>query len=337
MCVCVTFAYQMTSTSIIIPCLYNSYSFMRENINDSMIYYDTFSFRPIHIPVKYEAQPITTAVEEQREEEPVPVFVPMVSDYTTKKSDSSSSDESSCSSDAESETSTSSSSSSCKPTSTNIDFHPDMMKSYIVSHLNPATSTDSLIWIAYIIIYGIEKLETIENHYTTSNTFKFELIEMMRKSKTILKANKLKLTGIEETLVHKPFINLETLHAIIVCKGLSLCIVQDRKYYEIQGGTGANGDDSFIIEKIKGKYVLYMAPKEIKIAYLNYIRTNYWLMESISAPIRPISAYKLQDLIDISVKLNLPVATITPGKFGSMGTEKRKTKPELYEAICKCV
>lgn len=314
---------------------------MRENISDSMIYYDIFSFKPIHIPVKSEAQPITTVVEEQqRQEEPVHLFVPMVSDYTTKKSDSScsslSSDESS-SSDAESETSMSSSSSSSKHTTTNIDFHPDMMKSYIVYHSNPATSTDSLIWIAYIIIYGVEKLETIENHYTTSNTFKFELIEMMRKSKTILKANKLKLTGIEETLVHKPFINLETLHAIIVCKGLSLCIVQDRKYYEIQGGAGVNGDDSFIIEKIKGKYVLYMAPKEIKIAYLKYIRANYWLMESISSPIRPISAYKLQDLIDISVKLNLPVATITPGKFGSMGTEKRKTKPELYEAICKCV
>jgi hypothetical protein len=33
----------------------------------------------------------------------------------------------------------------------------------------------------------------------------------------------------------------------------------------------------------------------------------------------------------------LPVVNIIPGKFGSMGTEKRKTKPELYEAICKCV
>jgi hypothetical protein len=69
--------------------------------------------------------------------------------------------------------------------------------------------------------------------------------------------------------------------------------------------------------------------------YLTYIRANYWLMESISAPIRPISAYKLQDLVDISSKLHLPVVNIVPGKFGSIGTEKRKTKSELYEAICK--
>ena len=323
-------AYQMTSTSIIIPCLYNSYSFIPENINETMLYYDTFSFRPIHIPVK----PVTSYVPSSVVEEPsVPVFVPMVSNTTTKNSVSSSS-----SSDDSSDTESSSSSSSSSPSpNPHTYFHPDMMKTFVVSSSTPSTSADSLIWIAYIIIYGLEKFETIENHYITSNTFKFELIEMMRNSKPILKANKIKLTGIEETLVHKPFINLETLQAIIVCKGLSLCIVQDRKYYEIQGGAGANGDDSFIIEKIKGKYVLYIPPQEMKSQYIKYIRTNYWMMESISAPIRPISAYKLQDLVDISVKLNLPIATITPGKFGSMGTEKRKTKSELYEAICKCV
>jgi sugar phosphate isomerase/epimerase len=50
-----------------------------------------------------------------------------------------------------------------------------------------------------------------------------------------------------------------------------------------------------------------------------------------------MSAYKLQDLVDIATKLGLPVVNVIPGRFGSMGTEKRKTKPELYEAICKCV
>jgi hypothetical protein len=177
-----------------------------------------------------------------------------------------------------------------------------------------------------------KKYETIENPYVESNRFKFELIEVMRQNKPILKANKIKLSGLEESLVHKPFITLETLQAIAVCKSISVCIVQNRKYYEID-----NGGETFIIEKIKGNYVLYIAPIKVNMDYLTYIRKNYWLMESISAPIRPLSAYKLQDLVDISQKLNLPVVNVTPGKFGSMGTEKRKTKPELYEAICKCV
>jgi hypothetical protein len=114
-----------------------------------------------------------------------------------------------------------------------------------------------------------------------------------------------------------------------------LCIVQDRKFYEVECGSGSVGP--FIIEKIKGQFVLYVAPQKLITDYITYIRANYWRMENISAPIRPISAYKLQDLIDISQKLNLPVVNVILGKFGSMGTEKRKTKPELYEAICRCV
>jgi hypothetical protein len=187
------------------------------------------------------------------------------------------------------------------------------------------------------MLYGSEKLEMIDNYYTESNRFKFELIELLRQNKTILKANKLKISALEETLVHKPFITLETLHAVIVCKLMSVYIVQDRKYYDVIGGGGGGGDDAFIIEKIKGKFVLYDAPPSLTKNYIEYIRNNYWRMESISAPIRPISAYKLQDLIDISTKLGLPVATIIPEKFGSIGTEKRKTKSELYESICQYV
>lgn len=182
------------------------------------------------------------------------------------------------------------------------------------------------------MLYGTEKYETIENPYVESNRFKFELIEVMRQNKPILKANKIKLSGLEESLVHKPFITLETLQAIAVCKSISVCIVQNRKYYEID-----NGGETFILEKIKGNYVLYIAPIKVNMEYLVYIRANYWLMESISAPISRITAYKLQDLVDISQKLNLPVVNVTPGRFGSMPTQKRKTKPELYEAICRCI
>ena len=185
------------------------------------------------------------------------------------------------------------------------------------------------------MLYGVEKYEMIENPYVESNRFKFELIEVLRQNKPILKANKIKLNATEESLVHKPFIALETLHAVAVCKSLSVCIVQDRKYYEIANGDGGGG--AFIIEKIKGKYVLYIAPNKLNMDYLTYIRANYWLMESISAPISRITAYKLQDLVDISQKLNLPVVNVIPGKFGSMGTEKRKTKPELYEGIVRWV
>ena len=318
----------MTSSHVI-PCLYNSFSFTPENLNDMMVYYDLHSFKDRNKPIQ------TNMAEEVLMSSPTKTHtqtIPPVDVSDTESTDSELSDSDSDSgSDSVSE---SSEAPECKPPIQ--DFHPDRMAAFTVSPSGPAS--DSLLWIAYIFTYGLEKFETIENHYTESNTFKFNLVEMIRKHKPILKANKIKLTGIEESLVHKPFINLETLQAIVLCKNISLCIVQERKYYEIQNGGGGGGTNGgYIIEKIKGKYVLYACPDKIKSEYLEYIRSNYWLMESISAPIRPMSAYKLQDLVDISMKLGLPVANIIPGKFGSMGTEKRKTKPELYEAICKCV
>lgn len=307
----------------IIPCLYNSFSFTNENMigdGGSIVCYETASLRKRPEP---EAVPVAV---------PVPVPVPVEQFVYVPPSTSTPTD-------ADTDTGTDTCTGTDTETDTDdhidtplssIEFNPEIMTQYAYS----TTGNDSILWSAYIMLYGLEKYETIENKYVESNRFKFELVAMVREKKSILKPTKLKLSGIEESLVHKLFITLETLQAIAVCKSLSVCIVQDRTYYEISSG-GGNGCDTFILEKIKGKYVLYIAPHNVNMEYLAYIRANYWLMESISAPVRPLSAYKLQDLVDISQKLNLPVVNVIPGKFGSMGTEKRKTKPELYEAICK--
>ena len=303
----------MASSSLVIPCLYNSFSFTPENISDTIVFYDVSCFRstamaPVPVPVPDPVPaPVYTAV----------IDTPPTFDDTDEDTDD---DGSSATTTIDSEI----------PPSSTVAFHPDIMTSY--GYKYPPSCSDSILWSVYIMLYGTEKYETIENPYVESNRFKFELIEVMRQNKPILKANKIKLSGLEESLVHKPFITLETLQAIAVCKSISVCIVQNRKYYEID-----NGGETFILEKIKGNYVLYIAPIKVNMEYLAYIRANYWLMESISAPISRITAYKLQDLVDISQKLNLPVVNVTPGRFGSMPTQKRKTKPELYEAICRCI
>ncbi len=329
------------SSSLVIPCLYNSFSFTPENIKERMLYYDISSFRPERDPSHYTKTSVPVVV---------PIHEPIMCESSTSASASASESESSSDDDSLSCSDTESSLASdvsdapvipSNPVSTVFD--PQTMTRFAMSpsSISQAASSDSLLWIAYIMIYGIEKFEMVDNHYTEANTFKFILVELIRKCKPMLKANKIKLSGVEENLVHKPFINMETLEAIAICKNMSVCIVQNRKYYEVRSGNGGTGTVTgtgvTIIEKIKGSYVLYICPENVKASYLKYIREHYWLMESISAPIRPMSAYKLQDLVDISTKLGLSVVNIIPGKFGSMGTEKRKTKPELYEAICKCV
>ena len=301
--------------SCVIPCLYNSFSFTYENIFEDILVADISRKR--------------VNAERRIAPEQAPLLVPEPTLLPETDSDSESASASETDSESVSETDTTSSDSDAN-TNVITPFVPENMSKYMYSL---SAQGDSLLWCLYIMLYGVGKYEMVQNHYTESNQFKFELVESLRQNKAILKANKIKLTAIEDTLVNKPFIHLDTFHAVILCKNISVCVVQDRKYFEV-----VSGDNTpFIVEKIKGKFGLYLCAEKSRCDYLNYIRANYWLMENIASPIRPISAYKLQDLIDICNKLRLPVSNIIPGKFGSMGTEKRKTKPELYEQICRYV
>jgi len=323
----------------IIPCLYNSFSFTPANLADILCY-------DIRGEVKPQSVHINTDRSECIQVLPEPMFIKKVPKAeaeakakvevdTDTASESSESSESSDPSVSEQSSGEREALTPINITANAVPFHPSDMSKYLTTKTNQ--HADSLLW-SYIMLYGVEKFEMVDNEYTESNRFKFELIELLRQNKPILKANKLKISALEESLVHKPFITLETVHAVVVCKAWSIAIVQDRKYYDvICGGGGGGGVEgtTFIIEKIKGKYVLYDAPHVVVMKYITYIRENYWRMESISAPIRPLSAYKLQDLVDISTKLGLAVVSVIPGKFGSIGTEKRKTKPELYESICR--
>lgn len=325
----------------IIPCLYNSYSFTQTNLEGgNIICYDIKTNiikneqGDCNIVVSGNA---ASSVPSLPKVIPEPMFLKKV-----PESEQSNQDDPETDTDTETEPDEvySSSASSCRESPTMneiVSFNPNDIRKY-TQNIHETKCADSILWCLYIMMYGYEKFEMIDNYYTESNRFKFELIELLRQNKPILKANKLKISTLEESLVHKPFITLETLHAVVVCKSMTtVYIVQDRKYYDVGGGGGGSGATTFIIEKIKGKYVLYDAPQPLMVKYIKYIQENYWRMESISAPIRPLSAYKLQDLIDISTKLGLEVVTKIPGKFGSIGTEKRKTKPELYESICRYV
>jgi hypothetical protein len=192
------------------------------------------------------------------------------------------------------------------------------------------------------MINGLEKFELVENYYTEGNTFKYKVVGDIRSKKALLKPHKLTLSKIEDSFVNKPFINLEAFYALALTYNLPVSIIQGRKLFEI----GRNIDDSntFVVEKKKGKYGIYLfsndsqiAVQKLKKSKLDYIRENYWNMENISSPIRPLSAYKLQDLVDICKRLNIPTSHYNPGQFGSIGTEKRKTKGELYESICQTI
>ena len=220
-----------------------------------------------------------------------------------------------------------------------VAFDLTTMSKYLYT---PNVKNDTLLWCAYIMIHGIEKFECVENQYTESNSFKFQMAEYIRARKTLLKPHNISASSVEESLVHKPYISLETFQGIAVCYNLSVCIIQDRKIFEV--GRSDNDKNTFILEKIRGKFGVYIvtsasasAGARDKTAFLAHVREKYWSMENISSPIRSISAYKVQDLIDICKKLEIPETKVVLGDFGSIVSQKKKTKAELYEDIVRMI
>jgi hypothetical protein len=318
-------------TTTIIPCVYNSFSFTRNNILEDMCILD------IQTKCSHSAPPALP---------PPPPPPPQNRIVSVTDTDS----ESEFDSDSESESEFDSDSDvaplavaplAVAPLA--VAFDLTTMSKYLYT---PNVKNDTLLWCAYIMIHGIEKFECVENHYTESNSFKFQMVEYIRARKTLLKPHKMTASSVEESLVHKPYISLETFQGIAVCYNLSVCIIQDRKIFEV--GRSDNDKNTFILEKIRGKFGVYIvtsasasasasAGARDKTAFLAHVREKYWSMENISSPIRSISAYKVQDLIDICKKLEIPETKVVLGDFGSIVSQKKKTKAELYEDIVRMI
>ena len=338
------------SVMAIVSCRYNSFSFTRDNIDNRMNVYsinNNTSNGNSTIFNKY-APKLNIPDETDTDSKDKPKTL-ICNNLKISSEEIVSSSE--CESEASSVVSSDTESTQVETTEIETHDQPVIVEFGEISSWFTPKPEDSLLWCAYIMINGIEKFETVENYYTEGNVFKYQVVGDIRSKKTLLKPHKLSLSKIEDSIVNKPFINLESFYAIALTYNLSICLIQGRKLFEI----GRNNDDSktFVIEKKRGKYGIYLFSSQsstinivskhntsiqvLKTAALNYVRDNYWSMENISTPIRPLSAYKLPDLVDICKRLNIPTSHQHKGEFGSIGIEKRKTKGELYEAICQTI
>ena len=194
---------------------------------------------------------------------------------------------------------------------------------------------DTLFWSMYIAVNGMTAYETIDNHYCVANDFKYKSIEMMRKSKTILKSYKISLSDVEDELIHKQFISKTAFHALALLYKCNIVFVDGRKYYEMLYATKTTAP-TYIVE-INGKQTgIYYTEATVSML-VNKYKSEYWQMDNLYSPIKAISSYNLADLIEISMKLGLQVVKVIPGEYGSIGATKKKTKQELYDAIISSV
>ncbi len=185
---------------------------------------------------------------------------------------------------------------------------------------------DTLFWCYFIIKNGDIKYETINNkNPVITKQIKIDYVKLIRENKQIIKTYKFDtISNIESNLANDNIINIKTIMSLCAIGNINLIFVNNKTYYELLMN---ENDYIYIIHEISmhskyvKKYGYEIASKEI----LNNIRSNLYKLDTLNKPIKTLSSYKVQDLIDISNKLAIEVINTETGK--------NKTKNELYESI----
>jgi hypothetical protein len=183
---------------------------------------------------------------------------------------------------------------------------------------------DTLFWCFFIMKHGDTHYEMLDNkNIIVEKRNKIEYIEKIRKDKQLIKTYKfVTLTNLENNLANEDKLNIGTFLSLCVFENINVLYVKNKTYYEL-----LMNDEStiFIVYQLENnKYGI----EQSVIINTTDIKNTLYKIDNVEKPIKPFSAYKLQDLVDIAIKLGFEVTNKT--------SNKAKNKKELYEDIVKC-
>jgi hypothetical protein len=193
---------------------------------------------------------------------------------------------------------------------------------------------DSLFWCFYIMKNGETNYEMIDfKNLIVEKKIKIEYVEKLRKEKQLLKTYKFAtLTHIENQLANEQQIDINTFFTLCVLENLNVFYISKNTYFELLMNDTCN------IHLIKKSFTngdrnrnnTYTANYGYKIdnkesEEITKYKNEFYKIDNIDKPIKSISAYKVQELIDFCNKLS--IETI------NNETKKQKNKNELYESL----
>ena len=185
---------------------------------------------------------------------------------------------------------------------------------------------DNLFWCFYIIKNGEIKYETINNKNTLlTKQMKIDMVSDVRKNKDIIKKHKFdSISNIESNLVNDNNINSKTFLTLCAINNINVIYISKKTYYELLIN---HTNTIYIVYEIESqtkyysKYGFELSTEEL----LTNIRANLYKIDTIGKPIKGLSSYNVQDLIDICNKLAIETT--------NKDTGKNKQKKDLYESI----
>ena len=140
----------------------------------------------------------------------------------------------------------------------------------------------------------------------------------MRLNNNILKQQKLKISDYETSLLNSKKIDISTLCGLAAYNELNIIFIKEKIYYHFNFG---NIDDVIIIYQEGKNYSCEINPTK---QFVETIHNNYYYVENTNKPIKGISTYKIDELIDICKKLGIKI---------QLESGKKKSKKQLYTEI----
>ena len=217
------------------------------------------------------------------------------------------------------------------PTETKIESQNHIPK---LSFYTPRQK-DSLFWCFNIIANGLSGYEYEKNYFTAEQEFKVKIIERIKngENKQILKQHKMSKNMIESGLMGSKTsgISPKILYALSLFYNVNIFYVYKNTYYEMI--TNTEKPIHIIIYNAETNNFSIRLPvdmhaKETLIehnVYMEKIKESFWKLDNLEKPLRPITVYSVNDLINICSKLEIPIICES--------SNKNKKKAELYSAI----
>lgn len=184
---------------------------------------------------------------------------------------------------------------------------------------------DTLFWCFYIMKNGIDKYEDLNEtgiSIVTEKQLKIGFVEKLRKEKQLIKIYKFASnTHIENQLVNENKIDIVTFLTLCVLENLNIIYLKKKTYYELLMNDNKDVHVVNFTDYGKFGYKLNIDNEN----NVNNIRTTLFKIENIEKPVKALSAYKLNELIEYCSKLDISII--------NEKTNKKKNKNELYESL----
>ena len=201
-----------------------------------------------------------------------------------------------------------------------------IIKQYIKQTIFYPKEQDSLFWCYYIISSGESNYEMMHvKNSLIAKQMKINYVNKIRTNKPIVKTYKFDtITNIESNLANDNNINIKSVMTLCAIDKINLIFISRKTYYELLMN---DTEPIYIIRETENtskyakKYGFEIANSDL----LNEIRATLYKVETLDKPIKALSSYRLQDLLDICNKLAI--------KIKRDDSEKNKTKNELYELL----